>query len=970
MKDFADQAWRNASCSNSVWITHNNSKLIRWLPTQQFIILAEAGGAIRILSESSRSLLQVCPPSIPDCEIISLLPLSSESFISVDRDATINLWQLTRGAPAPSECDPSSKSFFSISTRVSAGSHCNMIAAHHCGPHRLCTACTDGLIKIWQVGQCGDDSHECSITALSEATCPELECMNDALTCKASCWICIADSARIVVIDCGHLKQHVIPLPEPHKISSMSVDCNCLVAGFENGHIGTWALDSESRDHPVTPKYSLRLHSGPVTGISLCSRSSVAVTIGVDGAVVFSNTATGSRLTSFSPPSVPTCITSQYHTSHWGEELLHSSSFVVTGHANGDIIMWDAVRRSKLNCLQGHFKPVSCIHADRSTCMTSGPDSTLRQWRFFNDEQAKQEHDAMLADIKRSNDARTLGNEAYKQRNFTASLKHYNEAIEACDIDPRAFTNRAACKLQRAEFTECLSDCRKALDLLSSHASRQWQTIVPLDLSLQHRTILFQRTWSRMAACHIALNDGQSAQTVIELALEVGGAGCDELALQSQLDLALEMISIKHKMAYAQDLVDKGEFRAAVQCYHALLTSVKRTNPEPLHKAKEVAEALLQESESNEMSDFPSHPNPVDKASEAPVTSSLFSVNSDPCVLHVSSNERESPSIEKAPSSHIIHQVSTCESPFHYSQRVTAAEWERERGLAMYYGRKNPKAVQHFTNALRLNSEDPLHLYHRAAAQQCMGLTTLAIQDIEAAYDICNSSPPSPDIYVKVISRAAKLLQARAGPNNFKLSAARDWRIACVLWSHAVHISSSFNLPKHSVFARHYTNAVTFMQKCYKLDVALEECANGDRYLSDRDYAAAIAHYNKAVAMDPDGEHQPGGQNLYIHRAFCRLGLGDVTGALSDANRATQLHPMVQANWMGLASIEDKHGGHGSLRRSILHASRGLDFLPNNADLCEHLLSCFLTLIEESVIKSGSVTDPFPNPFFFTVVTL
>ena len=85
-------------------------------------------------------------------------------------------------------------------------------------------------------------------------------------------------------------------------------------------------------------------------------------------------------------------------------------------------------------------------------------------------------------------------------------------------------------------------------------------------------------------------------------------------------------------------------------------------------------------------------------------------------------------------------------------------------------------------------------------------------------------------------------------------------------------------------------------------------------------------------------------------------------GALDDANRATQLHPKVQSNWMGLASIEDKHGGDGSLRRSMLHAARGLDFFPNSADLCEHLLSCFLTLIEETVIKSGSPTGSIRIP--------
>jgi tetratricopeptide (TPR) repeat protein len=972
MKDFAELAWRNSSCSNAVWITHNNSKLIRWLPTQQFIILAEAGGAIRILSESSRSLLQMCPPSTPGRDIIALVPLTSESFISVCSDAVINLWQLTLDAPAPSECDTSSKSFFAISASAAASSGSDLIAAHHCGPQRVCTAGADGYTKLWQVAHRGDERDRGSIKLLSEAPCPELKTMPRALCCKASCWICIADSVRIVVIDCGSLKQHFITLVDAQKITSLAVDLNCLVAGFESGHVNTWALDSESCDHPVIPKHSLLLHSGPVTAVALCSRSSVAVTIGVDGNVVFSSCSSGTRLTSFSPPSIPTCITSQFHSSHWGEELLYSSSFVVTGHANGDIIMWDAVRRSKLNCLQGHFKSVSCIHADRNTCITSGPDSTLRQWKFFSDDRAKEECDAMSADIKRSHDARLLGNEAFKQRHFLASLKHYDNAIESCDFDPRAFTNRAACRLQRAEFSECLSDCRKALQLLSSHATRQWLSIVPLDLSLEQRTILFQRTWSRMAACHIALNDGHSARAIIELALEVGGTACDVPLLQSQLEHALEIITIKHDSAQAEALLQQGLFQLAVQCYEKLLVSVKKTDSGPLLKAKAAAEALCQSHEANIKNDstrFPANSNvkASNLGAEELVSEPIIAPTSD---TDPDDSARASVNSSTASSSSGKIREFTCESLYRYSERIAAGALERERGLAMYYGRKNPQAVEHFTNAVKMHPEEPLHLYHRAAAQQRMGLTTLAIRDIEAAYEFCNSHPPSPDIHVKIISRAAKLLQVRAAPEGFKTCAAHDWRVACVLWSHAAHIASASNLPKHSVYVRNHAHAVTVMQKCYKMDIALEECANGDRYFTDRNNAAALVHYNIAVAMDPNAEHRPGGANLYLHRAFCRLELGDVRGALADANNATQLHPQVQANWMGLASIEDKHGGDGSLRRSMLHAARGLDFFPNNADLCEHLLSCFLTLIEESVIKSGAAIDCIGMPNMDFAVTL
>lgn len=962
MKDFAELAWRNASCSNAVWITHNDSKLIRWLPTQQFITLAEKGGAIRILSESSRSLLQMCPPSSPGCEIIALLPLTWRSFVSVGSDAVIHLWQLTQGAAAPSEeCDRASKSFFSVTSKGVAGSRGQLLAAHHCGPQRICTVCTDGFIKLWLVRHGGDDGDCGSVVVLRETACPELEAMSGSISCKASCWICVANSVQIVAIDCASLKQHIIHLTDEQKISSLAVDLNCLVAGFENGDLSTWALDSESCEHAVIKKNSLRLHSGSVTGISLCSRSSIAVTIGVDGAVVFSNTSTGTRLTSFSPPSTPTCVTSQFHTSHWGEEHLYSSSFVITGHANGDIIMWDAVKRSKLNCLQGHFKAVSCIHADRSTCISSGPDSTLRQWKFFSEDLAKQECDAMSADIRRSEDARSLGNAAFKQRRLAASLEHYNLAIEACDVDPRAYTNRAACRLQRAEFTECLNDCRKALQLLSSHATRQWLTILPLDLSLEQRTILFQRIWSRMAACHIGLNDGHAARSIIELALEVGGAGCDEPTLQIQLEHALKLIAVKRDSTQAEILVNQGDTLTGAQRGEKTHATVKTSDLQPLLADQAGPESSLQ-----------THVASIKNSTHVPANLIRNSSCPDSAIL-TSPTTTMSPFISPPkgsvqPTLNITcsngKQIFTCESIFDYSQRVATAASERERGLAMYYGRKNPKAVQHFTNAVMTHPEEPLHLYHRAAAQQSMGLTTLAIQDIEAAYNLCDRYPPSPEIHVKIISRAAKLLQARAGPQGLKSSAAQDWRVACILWSQAAHISSVFNLSKNTVFARHYANAVTMMQKCYKLDIALEECANGDRYLSDRNNAAALIHYNNAVTMDSDGEHLPGGQTLYIRRAFCRLGLGDVPGALADANRATQLHPDVQENWMGLASIEDQHGGKCSLRRSMLHAARGLDFIPDNSGLCEHLLSCFLTLIEQSVIQGGAIYGLYANYIF------
>jgi DNA polymerase III delta prime subunit len=83
----------------------------------------------------------------------------------------------------------------------------------------------------------------------------------------------------------------------------------------------------------------------------------------------------------------------------------------------------------------------------------------------------------------------------------------------------------------------------------------------------------------------------------------VAGAGCDELALQSQLDHALEIIAIKNESALAEALIAQGDIRSAINCYQKLLASVKKSDPAPFVKAKEAAAAFLQASETNPKDD-------------------------------------------------------------------------------------------------------------------------------------------------------------------------------------------------------------------------------------------------------------------------------------------------------------------------------------------------------------------------------
>ncbi|KAJ3069119.1 Hsp90 cochaperone, partial [Quaeritorhiza haematococci] len=66
---------------------------------------------------------------------------------------------------------------------------------------------------------------------------------------------------------------------------------------------------------------------------------------------------------------------------------------------------------------------------------------------------------------KASDDEKTLGNQAYKQKKFEEALKHYAKAWELDDTNVAVLTNQSAVQFEMGKYDECIKTCEKAVDV-------------------------------------------------------------------------------------------------------------------------------------------------------------------------------------------------------------------------------------------------------------------------------------------------------------------------------------------------------------------------------------------------------------------------------------------------------------------------------------------------------------------------
>ncbi|KAJ8675647.1 hypothetical protein QAD02_011433 [Eretmocerus hayati] len=66
---------------------------------------------------------------------------------------------------------------------------------------------------------------------------------------------------------------------------------------------------------------------------------------------------------------------------------------------------------------------------------------------------------------KQALEEKTLGNNAYKQKNFEEALKHYNKAVELDPVEITYYLNIAAVYFEQKEYEKCIAQCEKAIEI-------------------------------------------------------------------------------------------------------------------------------------------------------------------------------------------------------------------------------------------------------------------------------------------------------------------------------------------------------------------------------------------------------------------------------------------------------------------------------------------------------------------------
>jgi len=488
------------------------------------------------------------------------------------------------------------------------------------------------------------------------------------------------------------------------------------------------------------------------------------------------------------------------------------------------------------------------------------------------------------------------GNAAMAKQNFELAAQHYTNAIQLDPNNHILYSNRSAAYASLGKYEEALVDGEKTIALSPS----------------------FSKGYSRKGLALFKLGKAQEAlQTYQEgLKVEPGNAALLEAVREVQAHTAnagLNMFSqlfndpsVLGMIASDPELtpyLQQPDFLQMIQNVRTNPQSVQLYMQDPRFM-KVVTKILTRQM------------NPGGAPGEE---SHGHSHGGQPCTGH----EAESPKPTQTSEPAKPAEPEPEPEPEPVDESRQKALQEKELGNAAYKKKDFATAVQHYNNAIQLDSTDMAFVTNRAAAHFEWGKYEECIKDCEEAIQVGRSNRASFELIAKAYARIGSAyrklgnLEKAIEALNTSLTENRVRAVQQQL--------RQFQLEKEELDRKNYLNP----------EIALQEKDKGNEFFKEGKFPQAVACYSEAIKRDPSNAL------LYSNRAAAYIKLADFREALKDCETCLQLDP---TNIKAYKRMAIAHNYNKDYHKAMDAYKKAAVYAPDDQELKDGIQQCIYSI--------------------------
>lgn len=198
---------------------------------------------------------------------------------------------------------------------------------------------------------------------------------------------------------------------------------------------------------------------------------------------------------------------------------------------------------------------------------------------------------------------------------------------------------------------------------------------------------------------------------------------------------------------------------------------------------------------------------------------------------------------------------------------------EKQLGNESYKQKKFDQALEHYNNAIQLDSTDMTFFTNKAAVYYEMGDFDKAIKECERAIEVGRENRADFKLIAKALSRMASSYQKKDDLEKAKHFFQKS------LSEHRTPETLSKLSEVEKIIKEREMKAYIDPEK------SLEEKAKGNEFFQKGDFPSAIKHYTEAIKRNPDDA------KIYSNRSACYQKLAEFKMAHDDAEQCIKRDP-------------------------------------------------------------------------------